>query len=80
MNNIELTNAVTKFLRKKAKQSKVFPKRYTPKEIAHATGGYAGAIGKVADDVLAELKGMGIKIKYVRTGSSCKFIIEKGIN
>ena len=56
------------------------PKRYTAKAVADATGGYPPSVGRVADDVLAELVGRGIKVKYLKAPKSIMFIIYEGIN
>ena len=56
MNNVELTNKIISCLYNKAKQCRTFPREYAAKEIADAVGGYPPAVGKVANNVVAELK------------------------
>jgi len=80
MNNVELMNKVISYLDRKARRCTNFPREYSAKEIADSVGGYPPAIGKVADDVLAELRGRGIKVKYVKTANPRRFVIDKGIN
>jgi len=77
VNNIELKNRTISFLEQKYKDTKTFPREYTAKEVADATGGYAGNIGKIAKEVIKELNCHGYSIVYESQKSPKRFVLKK---
>lgn len=49
------------------------PYSFPAKIVAEKVGGYAGAVGMVAEEVITELTARGISIRYVRTPRVCYF-------
>ena len=70
--------AAVEWLRKKAKESKTDPyRRFTPKQVADATGGAYTAIGGVvAKEIVNELILCGIPAAYIREGKKLFFVLQ----
>jgi len=73
MNNVELKTLAISWILKRSRDFKTRPYSITAKEVADAVGGYAGSVGRVADDVVAELKSQGLSVRYVRGARTCRF-------
>jgi hypothetical protein len=73
MRNKELKNLCVNWLYGQNSVVCSRPYSFTAKEVADAVGGYAGSVGKVADEVVKELMARGIFIHYNRTPKSCYF-------
>jgi hypothetical protein len=69
--------AAIEWLRKKAKECKSDPcRKFTPKQVAEGIGGAYTAIGgKVADEIVAELRLSGIAADYIREGRKLFFAL-----
>lgn len=69
--------AAIEWLRKKAKECKSDPcRKFTPKQVAEGIGGAYTAIGgKVAYEIVAELRLCGITADYIREGRKLFFAL-----
>ena len=73
MKNIEMKNLSVNWLFSQQSIVCSRPYSFTAKIVADAVGGYAGAVGKIADEVITELTARGISIRYNRTPTVCYF-------
>ena len=73
MTDSELANKAIEHLARLDKTNKRRPRPFGPKEITDAIGGVHTAIGRVADQIVIELKARGVKIEYVRSGNKRHF-------
>ncbi len=69
--------AAVEWLRKQAKECQSKPcRRFTPKQVAEGIGGAYTAIGgKVADEIVDELRLRGIAADYIRVGKKLFFVL-----
>jgi hypothetical protein len=66
MNQIELKNKAIEWLTEKAATIKMRPHAFTPKEVAEAIGGsYTQLGGRLANEVVEEIRQRGINIQYL---------------
>jgi len=77
MKNIDLRNKAVSFLATEHKKIVVpdHEKTYSAKFVADQSGGYAGAIGHVAKQIVADLKANGIKCSYNNSRSPATFTL-----
>ena len=73
MTETELNNKSVTWLELQDRRFKLRPQQFRPKEVAEAVGGAYGILGRIADDVVAELRARGVQIRYVRTKSKVYF-------
>lgn len=73
MKDIELKNKAIIWLKEKSIEYKTRPQKFTPTEVAHATGGNSNRIGFVDRDIESELNSQGIDISYLNIGNKCYF-------
>lgn len=73
MNDIELKSLAISWIHKRSGDLKTRPYSISAQEVAKAVGGYAGSVGRIADDVVAELEGQGLAVRYVRGSRPCRF-------
>lgn len=73
MNNTELFNKTTEFLRRMNAEFKGRSRRITPKEISYEIKGAYTSIGKIAKDICLELNLHGVNIKYIKKGNKRYF-------
>lgn len=73
MNDVELKTLAISWIYKRSREIKTRPYCISAQEVAKAVGGYAGSVGRVADDVVAELELQGLLIRYVRGVRPCRF-------
>lgn len=73
MNDIELRTLAIDWLEKRSRDLKTRPYPISAQEVAKAVGGYAGSVGRVADDIVAELHIRKVLIRYVRGVRPCRF-------
>ena len=66
MNNDELLRKSVDWLELESKKNKSRPQQFTPREVAEAVGGYTPAMGKVADQIVTELRMRGCKCSYLK--------------
>lgn len=76
MQHDELSNKIIVFLAREAKHNKSRPRNFPAKQVAEKTGGVATSVGRVADQVVRELSARNIKVRYDRSGSPTKFVLE----
>lgn len=80
MNQVELKNKSLVWLTEKSKTIKTRPHSFTPKEVAQAVGGaYTLLGGRLAIEIVDELRQHGISIRYLQNARPCRFelFIEK---
>jgi hypothetical protein len=67
-----------RFLRDEAAKVKKRPHqlKFSAKHVSSAIGGYAGTLGKVADEVAADLSAMGIPCRYYRNRKPTVFVLD----
>jgi len=77
MKNSELRNLVVNFLATEHKKLQLpdYERPYPAKFVADAVGGYAGAIGKVATQIVSDLWAMGIRCSYDSTTTPKRFML-----
>ena len=77
MRNIDLKNKAVAFLTAEHKKLVVpkHEKTYSAKFVADQSGGYAGAIGHVAKQIVSDLKAIGIKCSYSNNKSPATFTL-----
>ena len=78
MNNIELATRCVDWLSKKSRITKTRPYSYTAQQVATGVEGYAGNVGRISEQVVAELRARGIKIKYVNNVNPRRFELLDG--
>lgn len=78
MKNGELRKLAVDFLAEEHSKLKVnFTRPYPAKLVAEAVNGYAGALGRIVDQVLADLNALGIKCTYDKNTSPKVFVLHK---
>ncbi len=78
MKNGELRKLVVDFLAEEHSKLQVNSSRpYPAKLVAEAVKGYAGALGKIVDQVLTDLNALGIKCTYDKSTSPKVFVLQK---
>ncbi len=77
MKNADLRVHAVKYL--KAESDKILNRphelTYSAKQVSMAVGGYAGALGQIADEVVADLKAMAIPCKYLKNRKPTVFVL-----
>lgn len=73
MNDVELKTLAIAWIHKRSRDLKTRPYSISAKEVAEAVGGYAGSVGRVAEEVVAELESQGLLIRYARNASPRRF-------
>lgn len=70
--------AALEWLMKKSKECRSEPfKRFTPKQVAEGIGGAYTAIGgKVANEIIAELRIRGVPSDYISEGNKRFFVLK----
>jgi hypothetical protein len=78
MKHAELRVEAVRFLRTEALNIRHRPHQlvFPAKAVAESFGGYAGALGHVADKVAADLRAMGIACKYDSAPNPKVFILD----
>lgn len=77
MKNPELRNLAVDFLATEYKKLQLpnYERPYPAKFVADAVGGYAGAIGKVATQIVSDLRAMGIRCNYDNNVTPKMFVL-----
>ena len=77
MKNVDLKNKAVSFLTAEHRKLVVpeYKKSYSAKFVADQAGGYAGAIGHVAKQIVADMKANGIKCSYNNSTSPATFTL-----
>ena len=77
MKNIDLRVKAVAFLKNEAEGVKNRPHELTfsAKQVSSAVGGYAGALGQIADGVVNDLVAMGYSCSYCRNRKPAVFLI-----
>jgi hypothetical protein len=73
VNDVELKTLAISWIYQRSRGLKTRPYGISAQEVAKAVGGYAGSVGRVADDVVTELELQGLPIRYVRGARPCRF-------
>ncbi len=78
MKNVDLRVKATKFLQDQSKAIVKPPHKlvFSARQLSESVGGYAGALGKVAHLIVADLEALGVRCSYDRSRSPTLFIIE----
>jgi hypothetical protein len=78
MNMLDVRTSAVRFLRSEAAKVKKRPHQlaFSAKDVSVAVGGYAGTLGKVADEVAADLSVMGIPCRYYRNRKPTVFVLD----
>ena len=65
MNQVRTQNAAVEWLERCAHRTKSRPHRITPSEVAMAIGSYAPTVGKVAKQIILELRLRNLDVRYI---------------
>ena len=77
MNNADLRVLAVKFLFAESSKVRGRPHEliFSAKQVSVAVGGYAGALGQVAELVSGDLRSMGVACKYFRNRKPTVFVL-----
>ena len=77
MKNADLRVQAVRYLKAEAEKIRRRPHEltYSAKQVSAAVGGYAGALGQVADEVANDLKAMGVLCTYFRNRKPTVFVL-----
>ena len=77
MKNADLRVHAVAYLKRKAAEIKhgSHELTYSAKHISSEVGGYAGALGQIADEVAGDLRAMGIDCTYFRNRKPTVFVL-----
>lgn len=73
MHESELKNKTIEWLWCQYKNRKVKPCKFAPKEITDEIGGVHTSLGRIKDDVVAELTARGADARYLKVGNKRYF-------
>ena len=78
MKHAELRVEAVRFLRREASHIRRRPHQliFPAKVVAEGAGGYAGALGHVAEEVAADLQAMGIACRYDKSSNPKRFVLD----
>ena len=78
MNKFDVRTKAVQFLHNESEKVITRPHQlvFTAKHVSSAFGGYAGLLGKVADNVVQDLLAMGVHCRYIRNSNPRKFILD----
>lgn len=77
MKNVDLRVKAAAFLASEAKKimNRPYKLTFSAKQVSSAVGGYAGALGQIAEDVADDLIAMGFPCNYYRNQKPTVFVI-----
>jgi hypothetical protein len=78
MNMLDIRTSSVRFLCTETTKVKERPHQlmFSAKYVSSAVGGYAGTLGKVADQVAADLSAMGIRCRYCKNRKPTVFLLD----